>query len=382
MPTKLVIIGGVAGGATAACKARRTDEFAEITIYERGKYISFANCGLPMYISGEIQERQKLLLQSPESLKARFNVDVKVEHEVISIDRKKKEVKVKNLVTGEIFSDRYDKLIIATGAGAIVPSVIEGIHSKNIFVVKTVPDSDNIKSFIQSNPAPKNAVIVGAGFIGLEMAEALKRLNLNVTIVEMLNQVLPPFDVDIARMIESHIISQGIQLILGDGVKSFKTQNGFAKSVELQSGKLVPCDFVILSIGVAPETKLAKEAGLEIGITRGIKVNEYMQTSDPDIYAVGDVVETTNLITGAPTRYALAGPANKQGRAAGKNALTDKNKIKFIGAYGTSIVRILGFDAGMTGLTEKECIKSKIPYRVTLVKITSIPTLTFIDSQQ
>jgi len=361
---KIVILGGVAGGATAAAKARRELESAKITIFERGPFLSFANCGLPYYIGGEISDRSKLLLQNPESFWKRYKILARVNHEVLEIDRPNKSIKVFDRVNKTTFQEPYDKLILCPGAGAIVPP-LKGIDSDNIFVVKTVPDTDKIKSFLQERK-PKNAVVVGAGFIGLETAEALLHQKLEVTIVELVPQVLPPFDHDMAEIVQHHLQHSGINLMLNDGVKGFIKEKESATFVELNSGKKIPCDLVILSIGVRPEIKLAKESGITIGVTGGIQVNSYQQTSDPDIYAAGDAVEVQNILTEKPTRFALAGPANKQGRVAGANAAIG-NQIQFKGAIGTCILECLGITAGMTGLTERACLSEKIPYIASIV---------------
>ncbi len=347
---KIVVIGGVAGGASAAAKARRSNEEAEIVMFERGSFVSFANCGLPYYVGETITDRDELLLQTPESFWNRFRVHVKVGHEVLSIDRAKKIVKVKNLKTHTVFSEPYHKLILAPGAGAIVPS-LPGIEANNIFTVKTVPDSDAIKSFISTH-APKHALVVGGGFIGLETAEALVNLKLDVTVVEMADQILLPFDSDMAMLVSAHLREKGIQLIEGDGIRAFHNRNEVAYEAELQSGQRVPVDLVILSIGVRPELKLAGDAGLKIGDAGGIVVNDRQQTSDPDIFAAGDAVETIHLVTGQPTRIPLAGPANKQGRVAGANAAG--GDMHFPGALGTAIVETMGIIAAKTGLSEKE----------------------------
>ena len=347
---KIVIIGGVAGGASAAAKARRTHEAAEIVMFERGSFVSFANCGLPYYVGNIISDRDELLLHTPESFWKRFRVKVNIGHEVLHINRSKKLVEVKNLKTGAILSEAYDTLILAPGAGAIVPP-LPGIVAKNIFTVKTVPDSDAIKTFIAEYPS-KQAVVIGGGFIGLETAEALMNLKLDVTIVEMADQILLPFDPDMAVLVSAHLCEKGIHLIEGDGIRAFRDRDGLAYEAELQSGRRLPMDLAILSIGVRPELKLALEAGLHIGHAGGIVVNDHQQTSDPDIYAAGDAVEVRHLVTGKPTRIPLAGPANKQGRVAGANAAG--GDLHFSGALGTAIVETMGIIAAKTGLSEKE----------------------------
>ncbi|GJL62829.1 MAG: hypothetical protein NPIRA04_14830 [Nitrospirales bacterium] len=359
---RIIIIGGVAGGASAAAKARRTNEAADIIMFERGPFVSFANCGLPYYVGNTIADRNELLLQTPESFWNRFRVEVKVGHEVLRINRSQKHVKVKNLNTGAVFSEPYDKLILAPGAGAIVPP-LSGIHAKNIFTVKTVPDSDAIKSFITEH-LTKQAVVVGGGFIGLETAEALMNLKLDVTVVEMANQILLPFDQDMAVLVSAHLREKGIHLIEGDGIRAFHEQDDLAYETELQSGQRLPMDLAILSIGVRPELKLAREAELQIGDAGGIVVNDHQQTSDPDIYAAGDAVEVRHLVTGKPTRIPLAGPANKQGRVAGANAAG--GDLHFPGALGTAIVETMGIIAAKTGLSENDARAHGFDYFVSV----------------
>lgn len=359
--TKIVIVGGVAGGASAAAKARRVSEQAEIVMFEKGPYVSFANCGLPYYIGGDIRDRQDLLLQTPESFWKRFRVKVHVLHEVMHIDRENKKVKVKNLRTSETYFELYDKLILSPGAGALVPP-LPGITSPNIFTVKTVPDSDAVKRFIEERN-PRRAVIIGAGFIGLEAAEVLKRRGLDVTVVEMMPQVLPPFDADVALFVSRYLEDQGLHLVLSDGLKAFHG-SPLATEIELQSGHRLPMDMAILSIGVRPELKLAKEAGLAIGQAGGIAVDEHQQTSDPNIYAAGDAVEVVNLVTKQKARIPLAGPANKQGRVAGANAAGEP--LTFPGALGTAIVESMGITAAKTGLSEREAQKAGFSTNVSI----------------
>ncbi|WP_374713430.1 FAD-dependent oxidoreductase [Symbiobacterium terraclitae] len=345
---KIVIVGGVAGGATAAARARRTDEHAEIVLFEKGPYISFANCGLPYYVGGEIGDRSALLLQTPESFRARFGVDVRVNHEVLAIDRAAKAVAVRNLETGAVSTETYTALILAPGSIPIRPP-LPGIDLPNVFMVRTVPDAVAIRAFVEERQASR-AVVVGAGFIGLEMVENLVNLGLGVTLVEKADQVLPPLDPEIAAVVQSTLEQMGVEVITGDGIAAFEGAER-ATAVRLESGRTVEGDLFVLGLGVRPDTRLAREAGLAIGPTGGIKVNERMQTSDPAIYAAGDAVETVHLVTGRPALIPLAGPANKQGRVAGANAAGDS--LTFPGAIGTAIVRVGNVVAATTGLSER-----------------------------
>ena len=359
---KIVIVGGVAGGASAAAKARRTNENAEITVFEKGPFVSFANCGLPYYVGNTIQDREDLLLQTPEKFWKRFRVVVKVRHEVLSLNPAEKSVRVKNLMTGDIITENYDKLILAPGAGAIVPN-LPGIGSSNIFTVKTVPDSEAIRTFLERHQIRK-ALVVGGGFIGLETAEALMNRGLEVTVVEMAPQILLPFDSDMAALVAAHIQDKGVKVIVGDGIQAFYEKDGLAYEAQLESGKRVSMEIAILSIGVRPELKLARDAGLEIGEAGGILVNDRQQISDPHIFAAGDAVETIQLVTGKRVRMPLAGPANKQGRVAGANAAG--GDLRFPGALGTAIVETMGITAAKTGLSEKEARANGYGYFVSM----------------
>ncbi|HNP59686.1 MAG TPA: FAD-dependent oxidoreductase [Nitrospirales bacterium] len=362
MSLNIIIIGGVAGGASAAAKARRTNEAANIEMFEKGPYVSFANCGLPFYVGETISDRDDLLLQTPERFWKRFRVQAYVLHEVLHIDRTAKCVQVKNLMTQAITTHPYDTLILAPGAGAIMPD-IPGIHARNIFTVKTVPDSDAIKTFLAGQPS-QHALVIGGGFIGLESAEALIGLGLTVTIVEKAPQILPAFDQDMATLVAHHLQEKGVKIIAGDGINGFRQDGDLAKEAELESGTRLPMDLAILSIGVRPELKLAREAGLEIGAAGGIAVDTRQQTSDPDIYAAGDAVETLHLVTGKYARIPLAGPANKQGRVAGANAAG--GDLRFHGALGTAIVESMGITAAKTGLSEHEAKAHGLNYFVSL----------------
>ncbi|HOM42607.1 MAG TPA: FAD-dependent oxidoreductase [Bacillota bacterium] len=348
MSKKVLIVGGVAGGASAAARLRRMDEKAEIIMFEKGMYISFANCGLPYYIGGAIKERKNLLVQTAEAMKARFNIDVKELSEVTKIDRHRKVVEVRNIKDRSIYEESYDVLVLSPGASPVKPP-IPGIDSPNIYTLRDIPDTDSIKSFLDEKK-PQNAVVVGGGFIGLEMAENLHSAGLKVDIVEALDQVMAPLDYEMAAIVHNHIRSKGCGLHLKDGVKAFEPE-GNRTVVVLQSGKRIPADMIILSIGVKPNNTLAREAGLEIGVTGGIKVNEYLQTSDPNIYALGDAVEVTDYISGNPALIPLAGPANKQGRIVADNIAGRRETYK--GTQGTAIAKVFDMAAASTGVNEK-----------------------------
>jgi NADPH-dependent 2,4-dienoyl-CoA reductase/sulfur reductase-like enzyme/peroxiredoxin family protein/rhodanese-related sulfurtransferase/TusA-related sulfurtransferase len=352
---KLVVIGGVAGGATAAARARRLSESTEIVVFERGPYVSFANCGLPYHIGGEIADRAKLLLQTPESLNASHRLDVRVRTEVLAIDRPKKTVKVRRLDGGQEYDEPYDKLIIATGAAPIRPP-LPGIDHPKIFTLRNVPDMDRIKSATDS---AHSALVVGGGFIGLEMAENLRRKGLSVHLVEMLDQLMPPLDKEMAAVAADQLALAGIALHLSDAVESFSDAGG-AVSATLKSGTTLTADLVILSIGVRPESGLANGAGLKIGERGGIIVDHHMQTSDPDIYAVGDAVITRDYVLGTDTIIPLAGPANRQGRIAADNVFGGTSVYR--GSQGTSIVRVFNLVVGMTGASEKVLKKAGLAY--------------------
>jgi len=350
---RVIIIGGVAGGASAAARARRISEQAEIILFERGAYISFANCGLPYHIGGVIPERENLLIQTPEAFKARFNVDVRILSEVVRIDREKKEVEVREVGTGKVYRERYDKIILAPGAEPIRPA-LPGMGEPGIYTLRTIPDMDCILSTI-ANSKPKRAVVVGAGFIGLEMAENLKERGIEVAVVEMLDQVMPPLDKEMAELVRQHLLVKGVRLHLGDAVAGFERKEGVLQ-VRLKSGAAVPADMVILSIGVAPETRLARDAGLAVGERRGIRVNERLQTSDPDIYAVGDAVEVKDVVLGVDTVIPLAGPANRQGRIAADNVCGRPST--YAGTQGTAICKVFDMSVAMTGANEKNLAKA------------------------
>lgn len=356
---KLVIIGGVAGGATAAARARRIDEESEIVLIERGEYISFANCGLPYYVGDVIKRRNDLLVTTPEAFKSRYRIDIRLFSEVMSIDRKAKKVSVRNLRTNETYLESYDRIILAPGAEPLRPP-LEGIDLKGIYNLRNIPDSDNIKMHVDIR-RPESAVIVGGGFIGLEMVENLVQRGIRTTIVEMADQVMLPLDPEMAEMVRDHLEANGVICKLGKGVTAFH-QKVDRLIVSIQNDQDIECDMVILSIGIRPENRLAKEAGIEIGDTGGIKVNSSMQTSDPDIYAVGDAVEVKDFITGFPLISALAGPANKQGRIAADNALG--RKAVFRGTMRTSIVKVFDLTVASTGLSEKVLKAYNLPFQI------------------
>jgi NADPH-dependent 2,4-dienoyl-CoA reductase/sulfur reductase-like enzyme/peroxiredoxin family protein/rhodanese-related sulfurtransferase/TusA-related sulfurtransferase len=334
------------------------DEQAEIILFERGAYVSYANCGLPYYIGDTITQRDNLFVQTAQGFTARFNIDIRTKQEVVAIQPQGKTVLVKNLVTNETYSEGYDKLVLSPGAEPIRPRV-DGISGNRIFTLRNVPDTDTIKGYINTIK-PKRALVIGGGFIGLEMAENLHELGIEVGVIEMANQVMAPLDYSMAAIVHHHMVENNVSLYLGDGVASFKeTENGVA--VVLASGKELETDMVILSIGVRPETLLAKEAGLALGKLGGIEVNEYMQTSDPDIYALGDAVEVTHLVTGSKALIPLAGPANKQGRIVADNIVYGNKKV-YEGSIGTSIAKIFHLTVAAAGANSKLLAKEGIPY--------------------
>lgn len=353
-----LIIGGVAGGATVAARLRRMDEKANIILFERGKYVSYANCGLPYYIGDTINNREKLFVQTAKGFTDRFRIDIRTEQEVTAIRPDKKEVEIKNLSTGETYTETYDKLVLSPGAEPLRPS-IEGIGSKKIFTLRNVPDTDTIKNYVNTEN-PKRAIVVGGGFIGLEMAENLHDLGIQVDVVEMANQVMAPLDFSMAAIVHRQLTDKGVGLHLEDGVSRFEEKDG-GVTVHLRSGKQIATDMVLLSIGVRPETKLAKDAGLAIGERGGITVNDYMQTSDANIYALGDAVEVRHLVTGQPALIPLAGPANKQGRIVADNIVFG-NKEKYPGSIGTSIAKVFDLTVAAAGANAKLLQQNNIPY--------------------
>lgn len=358
MKKKYIIVGAVAGGASAAARLRRLDEHAQIILFEKGAFVSYANCGLPYYIGNVIEDRNKLFVQTAQAFNDRFNIDVRIQTEVISIDKEKKEITARNGLTGDVYTETYDKLVLSPGAEPIVPP-FPGVESNKIFTLRTVPDTDSIKAFAS---AKKNAhaVVIGAGFIGLEMAENLHHLGHTVTIIEMNNQILAPLDFPIAAVAQQHLRQKGINLLLNTAVKSFEDK-GETLNVIFNDDTVIPADYVILSIGVKPDTKLAATAGLQIGTARGIVVNQHLQTSNPDIYAVGDVIEFINPITKQTMNTFLAGPANKQGRICANN-IVNNNIYTYNGAINTAIVKLFDLTVGTTGISAKHLKKSGIPY--------------------
>jgi len=355
---KYLIVGGVAGGATTAARLRRISENSEIIMFERGEYISYANCGLPYYIGDVITERDNLFVTTAESFNQRYQVTVRTKQEVVAIFPKDKTVRVKKLDSGEEYSETYDKLVLSPGAEPLKPP-IPGINDPAIFTIRNVMDTDKIKNYINANGIRK-AVVVGAGFIGLEMAENLHNLGVLVTIVEMAEQVMTPLDFEMAAGVHQHLKTKNVEFYLKDGVASF-IRNDQKLSVRLNSGQEIPADMVILSIGVRPESRLAKEAGLEIGSRNGIVVDDFLQTSDPEIYAVGDAIEFNNRILNKKTITYLAGPANKQGRICADNIVFG-NKTKYKGAIGTAIAKVFDLTVASTGLSEKVLKSENIPY--------------------
>lgn len=345
---KVVIVGGVAGGATAAARIRRLDENAEIKIFEKSGYISYANCGLPYYIGGEISDREELTLQTPESFNARFRVDVKVRHEVVAINPDRKTVTVRNLSGGEVFEEKYDKLVLSMGAKPIRPN-LPGIDDERIFTVRNVEDTFRIKDYIDATK-PERAVVIGGGFIGIEMAENLRRLGTEVTLVEAAPQLMAPFDGDMAAFIHAEVRAAGVKLVLGGMVDGFES-NGKSLGVRLKDGVTISCDMAVLAIGVAPDTALAKDAGFELGIKGSIVVNERMETSVSDVYAVGDAVQIKNFVTGKPALISLAGPANKQARIAADNICGKDSRYN--GAQGSSVIKVFRLTAAATGINER-----------------------------
>lgn len=354
---KTVIIGGVAGGASAAARLRRLDESAEIIVLERGEYVSFANCGLPYYIGGVITDKNNLTLQTPESFRARFNIDVRVNSEAVKIDGKTKTVTIKNLKTGEVYTENCDSIILSPGAEPIRPS-IDGIDSDIVFTLRNIPDTLKIKEYIE-HAKPKSAVVVGGGYIGVEMADNLKEAGLKVSIVELADHLIAPLDFDMAADVHRYIKSRGIELYLSNGVNAID-----GRTVIMQKGKL-EADMVIMSVGVRPETALARECGIEINSRGSIIVDRNMKTNIPDIYAVGDAVQVKDFVTGNPAFIPLAGPANKQGRIAADNIAGIASE--YTGTQGSAVLKLFDMTVATTGLNEKAAKAAGIDYDKTYI---------------
>ena len=350
---KVIIVGGVAGGATAAARLRRLDEQAEIVVFERSGYISYANCGLPYYIGGVIEDPKALTLQTPESFFSRFRVDMRVRHEVTAIHPERKTVSVKNLVTGEAFEESYDKLLLSPGAKPTQPR-LPGVGLEKVFTLRTVEDTFRIKDYINTHH-PRSAILAGGGFIGLELAENLRELGMEVTIVQRPRQLMNPFDPDMAAFIHSEVRRHGITLALGSTVEAFRERDG-SVDVLLKDEDPLHADMVVLAIGVTPDTSLAREAGLELGLKGSIVVNDRMETSIPDIYAVGDAVQVKHYVTGQDAVISLAGPANRQGRIAADNICGGNSQ--YPGSQGSSVIKVFDLTAAATGVNETNAKKA------------------------
>jgi len=365
---RLVVIGAVAAGTKAASKAKRDNPDLEVKVFSKERYISYAGCGLPYYIGGVIKEKQELLVRSPEDFKIEQGIEILTEHEVKKIDASEKKVEVLDQRSGKVSEYPYDKLIIATGASPIVPP-LENVKLRNIFTLRSVSDAFAVRELVDSGTV-KKAVVVGGGFIGLETAENLKHRGLDVTIVELVPHILPPFDEEIALYAQNHMVSQGIKILTGEKVTGFEGADGKVTSVKTSAGD-IEADMVILSIGVRPNTGIAVEAGIEMGATRAIKVNKYMETNIKDIYAAGDCAENTNLITGKPAWYPMGSTANKTGRIAGHNAALESQeeslKESLDGVLGTTIVRLFEVNAAKTGLSERDAVKEGYEIETVLV---------------
>ena len=363
---KVVVVGGVAGGASAAARLRRLDENAKIIVLERGEYISFANCGLPYYIGEVIKKRDNLVVQSPESMKERFNLDVRVLNEVKNIDIEKKQVDIYDIKNKKNYRESYDKLILSPGAVPIKP-LVKGFNSPNVFTLRDIPDTLAIKNFVDKHN-PKSAVVVGAGFIGMELVENLYRRGIAITIVELAEQVLAPLDQEMASLIHQHLKEKKVELYLYDKVKEVKHRKKFSL-VKLGSGREIKTDMFLIGIGVRPEVTLAKMSGLEIGESGGIKVDRSLKTSNPDIYAVGDAIEVVDYINGNPVLIPLAGPANKQGRIAANNICGIPEEYE--GTQGTSILKVFDMTVAATGNNERLLKRFNIPYEKSFTHSTS-----------
>lgn len=351
---RVLVVGGVAGGASAAARIRRLDESAEITVFERGPHVSFSNCALPYYLSGVIAESEQLVLMTPEKFKTQYNIEVRTEQEVEVIDRKAKTVAVRNRKDGTVYTEPYDILILSPGAKPILPASIQGLGQSHVFTVRNVVDIAALKRFVTDGDV-SHVTVAGGGFIGLEVAENLCQSGKKVTLVEAADQIMTPFDYDMAQILHKELLDHGVELILNDGLREIA-----ADRVVLTSGKEIQTGAVVMAVGVAPETALAREAGLEIGTTGGVKVNHHYQTTDPSIYAVGDAIEVYNSLTRKPARLALAGPAQRQARAAADHICGMNHNNR--GVIGSCAVRVFGMNAAATGLNEKAARAAGIPY--------------------
>lgn len=359
---KLVVVGGVAGGASAAARARRLDVGAEIVIFERGEHVSFSNCSLPYYLGGVVESDEDLIMMFPEDFKNNHDIDVYTRHEVTAINRDCKTVTVKDLNTGEIYEEAYDKLVLSPGARPVIPKSIKGVDSANVFTIRNVTDISRLKATLDA-AGMSDVVVVGGGFIGIETAENLKKAGKNVTVIEGTNQIMAPYDYDMAQILHKELDDNGIRLCLESTVTAI--EEGKVTAVKKGEEFSVDADAVVMAIGVAPETGLAEDAGLEIGQTRGIKVNHNYQTNDPDIYAVGDAIESFNSLTHKPGRIALAGPAQRQARAAADHIYGKQNKAN--GFIGSSCIKIFGLNAACTGLNEKTAREQGLSFDSVLI---------------
>jgi len=360
---KILIVGGVAGGASAAARLRRLDEKAEIILFEKGEFISYANCGLPYYIGDVIKEREKLLVQTPEAMRQRFNLDVRIFSEVIAINRQAKTVTVRDHRSQRDYQESYDRLILSPGAEPKRPQM-EGMDLPGIFTLRTVPDTYKIRDYADQNSL-KHAVVIGGGFIGVEMAENLRHRGLEVSMVEFTDQLVASMDLDMAMFLHAHVRQHGIRLFFKAGAAGFAKDENGRIVVRLTTGQSLVCDLVIMSIGISPDSRLARDAGLELGLAGSIKVDEFLFTSDPDILAVGDAIEIKNFVSGLPGLIPLAGPANKQGRIAADNALG--GRVPFEGVQGTAVLKVFDMTAASTGLNEKMLRRDKIDYQKTYI---------------
>lgn len=359
MNKKIKIVGGVAGGASVAARVRRLDEFAEVTMFERGPHVSFSNCALPFHLSGIVENSDDLVLMHPKQFAAQYNIDAQVNREVVSINKEDKTIEVLNVLTGEKTKEDYDVLVLSPGAKAILPKSIVGIDKKHVFSVRNVPDIANIKNYSDDNQV-QNIVVVGGGFIGLEVMENFKLAGKNVTLVEAASQVMTSLDDDMAQTVHKQIIDQGVELILDDSVTEITDTN-----VVLKSGRTIEAGLVVMAIGVLPETDLAVQAGLELGKSGAIKVNHNYQTSDPSIYAVGDAIEVYHKILRKPARLTMAGPAQRQARDAANHMYG--NTVQRRGVIGSSILQVFDYAVGSTGINEKQCLEAGIDYRYSYI---------------